>query len=75
MTTLTREKIQDGIIDPAADRKSVLKPYMMSHGTLESRELEKSRQFYEQCLGLDAIRTSPRSLMIRLGGENTIEPA
>jgi catechol-2,3-dioxygenase len=44
----------------------------LSHGTLESRDLEKSRAFYEQCLGLDVIKTSPVSLMIRLGGDNTI---
>jgi catechol-2,3-dioxygenase len=51
---------------------SALKLKFLSHGTLESRDLEKSRQFYEECLGLETLRTSPRSLMIRLGGENTI---
>jgi len=51
---------------------SALKLKFLSHGTLESRDLEKTRRFYEDCLGLDTIRTSPRSLMIRLGGENTI---
>jgi catechol-2,3-dioxygenase len=44
----------------------------LSHGTLESRDLEKARKFYEECLGIETIRTSPRSLMIRLGGHNTI---
>ena len=44
----------------------------LSHGTLESRDLEKTRRFYEECLGIEALRTSPRSLMIRLGGNNTI---
>ena len=44
----------------------------LSHGTLESRDLEKTRQFYENCLGIETIRTSPISLMIRLGGNNTI---
>jgi catechol-2,3-dioxygenase len=44
----------------------------LSHGTLESRDLEKTREFYEQCLGIETIRTSPISLMIRLGGTNTI---
>jgi len=51
---------------------SALKLKFLSHGTLESRELEKTRRFYEECLGLETLRTSPRSLMIRLGGENTI---
>ena len=44
----------------------------LSHGTLESRALDRTRRFYEECLGLETIRTSPRSLMIRLGGNNTI---
>jgi catechol-2,3-dioxygenase len=44
----------------------------LSHGTLESRDLEKTRRFYEDCLGIETVRTSPISLMIRLGGNNTI---
>jgi catechol-2,3-dioxygenase len=44
----------------------------LSHGTLESRDLDKARQFYEECLGIETIRTQPVSLMIRLGGNNTI---
>ena len=43
----------------------------LSHGTLEARDLEKTRQFYEECLGIETIRTSPVSLMIRLGGNHT----
>ena len=38
----------------------------LSHGTLEARDLEKARRFYEECLGLETRRTSPVSLMIRL---------
>ena len=50
----------------------VLKLNYLSHGTLESYDIEKSRKFYEEFLGLDVVQTSPRSLMIRLGGTNTI---
>lgn len=49
-----------------------LKLKFLSHGTLESTDLDFSRRFYEEFLGLDVVRTSPISLMIRLGGENTI---
>jgi catechol 2,3-dioxygenase-like lactoylglutathione lyase family enzyme len=49
---------------------AVLNPRFLSHGTLESRDLERSRKFYEDFLGLEVIRTSDRSLMIRLGGEH-----
>jgi catechol 2,3-dioxygenase-like lactoylglutathione lyase family enzyme len=60
---------------------AILNPRFLSHGTLESRDLERSRKFYEDFLGLEVIRTSDRSLMIRLGGhhvyavvENTKKP-
>jgi len=51
---------------------SVLKFNFLSHGTLESVDLEKTRHFYTDFLGLEVVRTSPISLMIRLGGTNTI---
>src|ERR1700758_3495284 len=44
----------------------------LSHGTLESRDLAFSRKFYEEFLGLEVVQTSPISLLIRLGGPNTI---
>src|SRR6266849_2113352 len=49
-----------------------LKLQFLSHGTLESRDLAFSRRFYEEFLGLDVVQTSPISLLIRLGGPNTI---
>ena len=44
----------------------------LSHGTLEARDLDKTRAYYEECLGLETVRTSPISIMIKLGGNNTI---
>lgn len=58
--------------ETAVKTEPALKLKFLSHGTLESKDLEKSRKFYEEFLGLDVVRTSPISLMIRLGGENTI---
>lgn len=49
-----------------------LKLNFLSHGTLESKNLERARSFYTEFLGLQVVRTSPISLLIRLGGENTI---
>ena len=49
-----------------------LKLNFLSHGTLESKDLDVSRKFYTDFLGLEVIRTSPISLLIRLGGDNTI---
>ncbi len=65
MTTQTAEATRT---KPA----SALKLNFLSHGTLESRDLDYIRRFYEEFLGLDVIRTSPISLLIRLGGDNTI---
>lgn len=58
---------------PAAEKPKVepaLKLKFLSHGTLESRDLEFSRKFYEEFLGLEVHRTSPISLMVRLGGQH-----
>ena len=52
MTTLTREMIVDGIADPT-NEKSIVKPYVLSHGTMECYSLKESRRFYEEFLGLE----------------------
>jgi catechol 2,3-dioxygenase-like lactoylglutathione lyase family enzyme len=59
---------------PAPRQKTTpaLKLNFLSHGTLESRDLAFSRRFYEEFLGLEVVQTSPISLLIRLGGPNTI---
>ena len=60
---------------PEAGREAAtprLKLNFLSHGTLESKDIEASRKFYEEFLGLQVVRTSPISLLIRLGGTNTI---
>ena len=44
--SLTKEIIVDGVVEPG-ERKSIVKPYMMSHGTLECYSLKDSRKFYE----------------------------
>ncbi len=49
-----------------------LKLNFLSHGTLESKDLERARAFYTEFLGLQVVRTSSISLLIRLGGPNTI---
>ncbi len=52
--------------------EAALKLKFLSHGTLESKDLERARRFYTEFLGLEVVRTSPISLLIRLGGANTI---
>lgn len=58
------------VVETAKD--PALKLKFLSHGTLESKDLEKARVFYTEFLGLEVVRTSPISLLIRLGGDNTI---
>ena len=43
-----------------------LKLNFLSHGTLESKNLDAARKFYTEFLGLEVVRTSPISLLIRL---------
>ena len=61
--------MSDAQTEPATEP---LKLNFLSHGTLESTDLDKSRGFYEDFLGLEVIRTSPISLLLRLGGNNTL---
>lgn len=48
----------------------VLKLNFLSHGTMESKDLDASRRFYEEFLGLQVVRTSPISLMMRFGSDH-----
>ncbi|MEE2997630.1 MAG: VOC family protein [Pseudomonadota bacterium] len=58
------------VVETAKD--PALKLNFLSHGTLESKDLEVARHFYTEFLGLEVVRTSPISLLLRLGGTNTI---
>mgnify|MGYP002529225491 CR=1 FL=1 len=42
----------------------------LSHGTLIAKDLEATRKFYTEFFGLEVVRTSEISLMIRLGGNH-----
>jgi len=43
------------------------RPKILSHGTLECRDLVASRRFYEEFLGLTVVRHSQNSMKFRLG--------
>ena len=47
---------------------SVVKPLMLSHGTLECRDLAASRRFYEEFLGLECVRHNEPAMLVRKGG-------
>jgi len=44
---------------------------MISHGTLNSIDMQASRRFYEEVLGFEVLQLSPVSLLLRLGSEHT----
>jgi catechol-2,3-dioxygenase len=60
----TGEKPTGARIEP------VLKLKFLSHGTLESVDLARTRRFYEEFLGLEVIKVSNVSLWCRLGGNH-----
>jgi len=64
--SVIRSMTDDTIADPN-NQGSVLRPYMISHGTLECRSLARSRKFYEEFLGLECAVHSPTSMAIRCG--------
>lgn len=47
---------------------AVVPSLMLSHGTLECRDLAASRKFYEQFLGLETVFHGKRTMLIRKGG-------
>lgn len=45
-----------------------LKLVLLSHGTLECRNLAETRRFYEEFFGFETVQTSKISIWCRLGG-------
>ena len=62
----TREMIQDGIAD-AKTEQSIVKPFVLSHGTMEVYSLKQSRRFYEEFLGLECVRHAKPAIVVRCG--------
>jgi catechol 2,3-dioxygenase-like lactoylglutathione lyase family enzyme len=48
--------------------KPILDLKFLSHGTIEVYDIEKSARFYQEFLGLEFVRTTAISGMMRLGG-------
>ena len=58
--------IGTGVV-PVNNSHSVLKPYVLSHGTCECRNLRETRDFYENFLGLECVRHARPGMVFRLG--------
>jgi catechol 2,3-dioxygenase-like lactoylglutathione lyase family enzyme len=56
----------DAVVEPN-NKNSIVKPYVMSHGTLECFSLKESRKFYEEFLGLECARHAKPAMVVRCG--------
>lgn len=55
-----------------SSKAPLLKINFLSHGTLECNDLQATRRFYEEVLGLRVIQHSPVAMMARLGGNHVL---
>jgi catechol 2,3-dioxygenase-like lactoylglutathione lyase family enzyme len=51
----------------APNANSVVKPYLLSHGTMQCYNLRESRRFYEEFLGLECVRQGKPAIFVRCG--------
>lgn len=49
------------------NENSVIRPYVLSHGTMECYDLTESRKFYEEFLGLECVRQGKPAMFVRCG--------
>ena len=49
------------------NKQSVVKPWLLSHGTMECYSLTESRRFYEEFLGLEVVRQGKPAMFVRCG--------
>lgn len=61
-----REMTDDTTVE-VENAKSVVKPYVMSHGTLPCRDLAETRRFFEEFLGLECVQHGITSMVFRSG--------
>src|ERR1700676_3594954 len=59
-------QIRDGAFTPN-NSQSVVKPYVLSHGTCECCSLQDTRKFYEEFLGLEVVRHAKPGMLFRCG--------
>jgi catechol-2,3-dioxygenase len=56
--------------EPREKPEPTLKLSFLSHGTLESKDLDFTRKFYEEFMGFEVVRPAKISMWFRLGGQH-----
>jgi catechol 2,3-dioxygenase-like lactoylglutathione lyase family enzyme len=64
--SVAAEMIQDPIVEPKHP-DSIVKPYVLSHGTCECYDMRDTRKFYEEFLGMECVRHAKPAMVFRLG--------
>jgi len=64
------ETLTDGGAQSQQKAEPALKLNFLSHGTLESKDIEFTRKFYEEFFGFEVVRPAKISLWCRLGGQH-----
>jgi catechol-2,3-dioxygenase len=59
-------EIENAVFEPQ-NKESVIKPWLMSHGTMQCYNLRESRKFYEEFLGLEVVRQGKPAIFVRCG--------
>jgi predicted lactoylglutathione lyase len=59
---------QEALREAKAATVPVVKTRLLSHGTMEIKDMAASRKFYTEFLGLDCVRHNKPAMMIRKGG-------
>ncbi|HSZ28782.1 MAG TPA: hypothetical protein VK784_03370, partial [Pseudonocardiaceae bacterium] len=59
------------ITERSACTRPLIDITFISHGTLDSVNLQESRRFYEEVFGFEVVQLSKVSLLLRKGGEHT----
>lgn len=52
-------KIEDAAFEPIRKVEPVVKPYTITHGTMECHNIKETRKFLEEFLGLEVVRHAP----------------
>jgi catechol 2,3-dioxygenase-like lactoylglutathione lyase family enzyme len=59
-------------MDEQKEIKPILDLDILSHGTVECTDINATRHFYTEVLGMEVVQTSATSLMMRLNSTTTI---